>query len=88
MPRQSLKDTLNLGGSCERQRCSDIPQVWKPKRHKFGLSAERTNFEERLEELDRENAKDVDDEKAQSVARIWTHFATDGDEKANRRRGL
>ena len=50
--------------------------------------SELHELEGQLENLDREDAKDIDDEEAQRAARLWTHFQNDLNERAVLRREL
>lgn len=46
------------------------------------------DLEERLEKLDGEDARDIDDESAQQAARYWTHYYDDQSKQAHLRRDL
>ena len=50
--------------------------------------SELHDLERQLQELDREDAKDIDDQAAQKAALYWQHFSTDTGEQAQRRRAL
>ena len=52
------------------------------------LQSELHDLEGQLEELDRKDAKDIDDLNAQRAAREWTHYKKDLNEQARRRRNL
>ena len=45
-------------------------------------------LEKQLEDLDREEAKDIENEAAQKAAVHWQHFVTDTTKQAHRRRSL
>jgi len=50
--------------------------------------SELHDLEKQLENLDREDAKDLEDEAAQKAAVYWQHFVNDTSEQAQRRRSL
>ena len=50
--------------------------------------SELHELERKLEELDREDAKDIDNENAQKAARQWTHYAEDPSDQGRARRTL
>ena len=50
--------------------------------------SELHELERKLEELDWEDARDIDDEEAQRGARLWKHFQNDMSERAILRREL
>ena len=52
------------------------------------LQSELHDLERQLEVIDREDAKNIDDELAQRAARLWTHYEKDSNEQARRRRNL
>ena len=52
------------------------------------LQSELHDLERQLHEIDREDAKNIDDENAQQAARLWTHFANDSNDQALARRKL
>ena len=50
--------------------------------------SELHELEKKLEELDSEDAKDIDNTNAQKVARQWTHYAEDSSDQGRARRTL
>ena len=52
------------------------------------LQSELHDLERQLEIIDREDAKNIDNERAQRAARYWTHFSEDSDNQALVRRTL
>lgn len=52
------------------------------------LQSELHDLERQLEEIDHEDAKDIDNERAQAVARHWVRFSQDSDNQALARRTL
>lgn len=52
------------------------------------LQSELHDLEEKLENFDREDAKNIDNGRAQEAARYWTKFSTDSDKQSLARRKL
>ena len=52
------------------------------------LQSELHDLERQLEDIDREDAKDIENELAQRAATHWTHYEQDSNEQAQRRRKL
>ena len=50
--------------------------------------SELHELERKLEEIDTEDAKDIDNENAQKAARLWTHYAEDSSDQGRTRRAL
>ena len=50
--------------------------------------SELHELERRCTELDKQGAKDIENENAQKVARLWSHYVNDQSEQGRARRAL